>query len=80
MYCIHVHTRMATKTISITEEAYSRLASKKHGKESFSEVINRITNKVSLLNFAGILSKEDADKLEEEIKKGRELSRKRKIF
>ena len=65
---------MATKTISITEEAYSRLAAKKHGKESFSDVINKITNKVRLLDFAGILNKEEADKLEEEIKKGRELS------
>ena len=70
---------MATKTISITEDAYSRLASRKHEKESFSEVINRITNKTSLLDFAGLLSKEEADKLEEDIKRGRELSKKRKI-
>ena len=47
---------MATKTLSITEEAYERLSSKKRGKESFSEVINRITNKKSLLDFVGILS------------------------
>jgi len=68
---------MATKTISITEEAYERLASKKKEGESFSEVINRITNKRSLSEFAGILSNEEADRLEKNIKEGRVLSRKR---
>ncbi len=68
---------MATKTISITEEAYDRLIAKKHEKESFSEVINRITNKVSLLDFAGILTKNESNRLTKSINEARNLSKKR---
>ncbi len=70
---------MATKTLSITEEAYERLSSKKRGKESFSEVINRITNKKSLLDFVGILSDKEGEKLIDNIENSRSLSRKRKL-
>ena len=68
---------MTTKTISITEEAYDRLSFKKAKNESFSEVINRLTNKVNILDFAGILSKKEGKELEENVKKFRLLSRKR---
>ncbi len=68
---------MSTKTISITDEAYSRLASRKKGNESFSEVINRITGKGSILRFAGILNKKQADLLRADIEEGRKLSRER---
>ncbi|MEK6941472.1 MAG: antitoxin VapB family protein, partial [archaeon] len=36
---------MSTKTISVTDEAYGRLYNKKKEKESFSEVILRLTGK-----------------------------------
>jgi predicted CopG family antitoxin len=36
---------MATKTISITEEAYEALQREKKGKESFTDTILRITKK-----------------------------------
>ena len=63
---------MATKTISITEEAYMRLARlREREKESFSEVINRVTGKVKLRDFYGILSKEAGEKLERVIKESR---------
>lgn len=68
---------MATKTISITEEAYERLAAKKREKESFSDVINRMTNKIHLRDFFGILNKHDAERLEDAIREARTLSRKR---
>ena len=63
---------MATKNISITEEAYMRLASLRKGKESFSEIINKVTRKTSLLRFAGILSKESGDRLEKNIQQLRQ--------
>ena len=68
---------MSTKTISIKEEAYNRLYSKKKENESFSDVIFRLTGKGSILRFAGIWKDEEADKVEKAIKEGRALSRKR---
>ncbi len=62
---------MATKNISITEEAYVRLASLRQGKESFSEIINRLTNKRRLLEFAGVLSEGSAEKIKGHIIKRR---------
>jgi len=69
---------MATRTISITDEAYKRLARLKKENESFSIVINRIAGKrdnIKLSNFAGILSRESADNLEMSMKKSREEDR-----
>ena len=68
---------MATKTISITEEAYERLKMRKENNESFTDVINKITGRRSLLELAGILSNEDADNLEKHIKERRAASRRR---
>ena len=62
---------MATKNISITEEAYVRLANLRRGKESFSEIINRLTNKRRLLDFAGVLSEQSAETIEGHIMKRR---------
>jgi len=64
---------MATKTISITEEAYERLRSKKDERESFSDVINRITNKRPLSDFLGVLNEKEADLLEKSIEKNRKI-------
>ena len=70
---------MATKTISITEEAYERLKAVKSDNESFSDIINKITKKTDIRKFFGILSKKAADEMEKIIKEGRKGSLKRHI-
>jgi len=62
---------MGTKTITITEDAYKKLKVEKLEGESFSEVINRITDKgrKDLMEFAGVWKDFD---VEEIIKEGRE--------
>ncbi|HJX50288.1 hypothetical protein A3K73_06185 [Candidatus Pacearchaeota archaeon RBG_13_36_9] len=69
---------MATKTISITEDAYKRLLSLKKENESFSFVIQKITGGSVLSGIQGILSKESAEEYEKAIKKNREESNKRR--
>ena len=67
---------MATKTLTITEEAYKRLAGRKKEKESFSDVINREFGKVNLEDFFGLWSQETAEKIENNIEKIREIRKK----
>ena len=67
---------MATVSISITQEAHKKLVNLRKGKESFSEIINRLTGRKSIMEFAGILSKESADKIEGYIQKNRVASNK----
>lgn len=68
---------MPTRTISITEEAYERLKAKKEKNESFTDVINRVTGKRDIMEFAGILSDEEGEKLEAYVKERRRASRER---
>lgn len=67
---------MAVKTITITEDAYRRLKSRKLGDESFSEVIMRLTKRRPLRDFVGILSPESADAIRRAIDEDRERRRK----
>ncbi len=73
----HIHTYMGTKTISISDQAYERLLMKKKGKESFSEVVVRLTNDFNILDYAGIISDKEAELIKREIEDGRKRSRKR---
>ena len=68
---------MATKTLTITEDAYDMLVERKLDNESFSEEIKRICLKrgrKGLMDFFGILSKEEGDKIEKVLEKRRELN------
>ena len=62
---------MATKTITITEEAYNKLKIRKRGSESFSDVINRKFPFTKYSDFIGILSEESARKLEKSIEESK---------
>ena len=68
---------MATKTISVTDEAYEMLKSWKSGSESFSDVIRKIGKRHKLSSFAGILSEKEGAELEKSVKDNRAFSRKR---
>ena len=69
---------MATKTISLDEEAYERLKAHKREGESFSEVVKRLAGERSWAEVTGILSDTEADTLEDVIDSGRERSRDRR--
>ena len=54
---------MSTKTISLEEEAYERLKRLKRKGESFTDLVNRLTGKRSLLELSGTISEEEASDL-----------------
>lgn len=56
---------MATKTLSITEAAYERLAAEKRPGESFTDVIMRLTRKRSLFDLHKVIPKKEAESLAE---------------
>ena len=58
-----------SKTLTVSEEAYEKLASKKESGESFSDVIKRITGKSNLIELAGVLSNAEAEKIKAIIRK-----------
>lgn len=68
---------MGTRNISISDEAYSRLAAQKRSKESFTDVINRLTKKKSILDLSGILTEPESRELRSNIRKLRKSSTKR---
>ena len=55
--------QMGAKNISISDEAYTRLASLKRPNESFTDVVNRLTGKRSILELAGTLTKDEGEEL-----------------
>jgi len=62
---------MGTKTVSLSDDAYERLKRLKKENESFSDVVRRVTGKIKLRDFHGVLKEEAAEELEEIITEGR---------
>lgn len=69
---------MGTKTISLADDAYERLAAEKREGESFSDVVRRLTDRVDLTSVHGALSEETADGLEDELDRARERRNERR--
>lgn len=67
---------MATKTISLDEEAYERLRAEKQDGESFSDVVKRLAGERSWAEVAGIWPNDED--LESAIEDGRDRSRERR--
>ena len=65
---------MATKTISLDDEAYERLKARKKEGESFSETVKRLAGERSWNEIVGILSEDEATDLEAAIEAGRTRS------
>ncbi len=68
---------MGTRNISISEDAYARLIALKKPKESFTQVINRITGKKSILNLAGMLTEREAEEFKRTVSESRTLDERR---
>lgn len=64
---------MATKTISITEAAYSRLVHEKRAQESFTDVILRLTGRRSLRELSTLVPAAEAHALAKAIASNRAL-------
>ncbi len=73
---MHVYTYMATKTISITREAYDRLKARKGPDESFSDVVLRLTERRPLAEYAGMLSRSSVKAIRGAIEEARSERRK----
>ena len=68
---------MGAKNISISEEAYERLAALKKQNESFTDVVNRLTMKRSILELAGALTEKEGEEIRRSVMELREASSKR---
>jgi predicted CopG family antitoxin len=68
---------LGAKNISISDEAYTRLASLKGPNESFTDVVNRLTGKRSILELAGALTRDEGEELRRRIDEARSASAER---
>ena len=68
---------MSSKTVSLDEEAYEQLKTRKKEGESFSDVVKRLAGEQSWSEVTGILTDTEADELEASITAGRSASTRR---
>lgn len=76
--CTHIDETMATKTITISLEAYKKLLAKKNtSKESYTDVILKLTKKMDTLTY--IRSLEPSTELANNIEKAMQETRQAKL-
>jgi len=68
---------MSSKTVSLDEEAYEQLKTRKKAGESFSDVVKRLAGEQSWSEVTGILTDTEAEELEASITAGRSASTRR---
>lgn len=68
---------MGSKTISIDDDAYKILKSAKLPDESFSDVLKRLLSpgRPKLMEFAGLLTEEEGERLEQFLREARKLEK-----
>jgi predicted CopG family antitoxin len=59
---------MGTKNIAISDEAYQMLKALKRPRESFTDVIDRMTRRSAVLDLTGIVSKTEAASVQKRVK------------
>ncbi len=64
-------------TITLADDAYEQLKKLKQENDSFSDVVRRLTIRQPLSSFAGLLTDDEARKVEAVVKAGRARSRAR---
>jgi len=70
---------MGTKNIAISDEAYQRLRSLKKPGESFTELIERMTQQKGILDLAGVLTPKEGRSMKEIIGRMREQNSNRML-
>ncbi|APX95917.1 antitoxin VapB family protein [Natronorubrum daqingense] len=63
------------RTIRLTEDAYRKLKSHKQSGESFSEVVERLAGKRSLLDLTGTFTEDEVDEMRDAIQEQEDKSR-----
>jgi predicted CopG family antitoxin len=64
----HTHgTDVGSRNISISDEAYSRLAALKGPNESFTDVINQLAGRRSILELVGVLTEAEGGELRRKV-------------
>jgi predicted CopG family antitoxin len=66
---------MGTKTVRLDDDVYEHIRAVKQEDETFSEAIDRLIGRASLLELAGTLSDEEVDAVREAVADSREADR-----
>ena len=74
----YITTTRVAKVIQLSDEAYTRLTAQKGGRESYSDVILRLTGKKDPMQFVGRLKiREDFDEIMAAMRRAEVRSRRR---